>query len=45
MGSEKGLSKFFKSKEFTLLVILVVMIALYTFLCALVGKSSFRWTP
>lgn len=41
MGSEKGLTKFLKSKEFSLLVILVVMIALYTFLCALVGKKFF----
>jgi ribose/xylose/arabinose/galactoside ABC-type transport system permease subunit len=39
MGSEKGLNKFLKSKEFTLLVILVVMIALYTVLCTLAGKK------
>ncbi|NLA86048.1 MAG: ABC transporter permease [Clostridiales bacterium] len=41
MGSEKGLNKFFKSKEFTLLVILVVLVVLYTVLCALAGKSFF----
>jgi len=41
MGSEKGLTKFLKSKEFTLLVILVVMVALYTLLCALAGKNFF----
>lgn len=39
MGSEKGLSKFLKSKEFTLLVILVVLVALYTVLCSLAGRN------
>ncbi|NLT12980.1 MAG: ABC transporter permease [Clostridiales bacterium] len=39
MGSEKGLRKFLKSKEFTLLVILVVLVAVYTLLCSLAGKK------
>ena len=41
MGSEKGLTKFLKSKEFTLLVILVVLVAIYTLICALAGKKFF----
>ncbi len=41
LESEKGLKKFLKAKEFTLLVILAVLIVLYTVLCQLVGKSFF----
>ncbi len=41
MGSAKGLQKFLRSKEFTLLVILGVMVVLYTVLCSLAGKSFF----
>lgn len=39
MGSAKGLAKFLKSKEFTLLVILVVLGVLYTVLCSLAGRN------
>lgn len=39
LGSEKGISRFLKSKEFTLLVILVVLFAVFTVLCSLAGKS------
>ncbi|NMA25344.1 MAG: ABC transporter permease [Clostridiales bacterium] len=39
MGSEKGIRKFLKSKEFTLLVMLAVLVVLYTILCSLAGKN------
>jgi ribose/xylose/arabinose/galactoside ABC-type transport system permease subunit len=39
MGSEKGLKKFLKAKEFTLLIILIALIAVFTVWCMLVGKQ------
>ncbi|SHH63036.1 ribose transport system permease protein [Sporobacter termitidis DSM 10068] len=41
MGSEKGLSKFLKSKMFTLLIILAALIIVFTVWSALLGKSFF----
>jgi ribose transport system permease protein len=39
MGSEKGLKKFLKTKEFTLLIIFIMMIAVFTVWCTLAGKT------